>query len=305
LLAATPPWHVLGAGAIGGLWALRMASAGIPVTLLSHRGAATVRTLTLQDGDQLLSHSFLQESVSQPGQITRLLVTTKSNLTASALAPLLPSLAAGTPLLLLQNGMGADDALQAQRPDLALLVGITTDGVWRRDENTLVQAGHGETLMGACDKRDEKTATTIAAELAATGANIRFDTDIRLRRWEKLAMNCAINPLTALYHCRNGELLEKPEALAQMRQIAEEVAGVMQAEGMTMSTANLYQRICSAAEKTAANISSMHADVAAGRATEIAFINGYVVGRAERRGLDVPLNRRLLADILALSRKNA
>lgn len=278
-----------------------MATAGIPVTLLAHRDAATRRTLSLQDGDRVISHTFPQESVHHAGPIARLLVTTKSNLTASALAPLLPGLAAGTPLLLLQNGMGADDALQAQRPDLALLVGITTDGVWRRDENTLVQAGQGETWLGAVDPRDESIATKAALELAATGACIRADAGIRRRRWEKLAMNCAINPLTALYRCRNGELLEKPEALAQMQKIAQEVAAVMQAEGMPVQAGDLYRRICQAAEKTAANMSSMHADVAAGRATEIAFINGYLVARAERQGLDVPLNRRLLADILALS----
>lgn len=291
---------MLGVGAIGGLWALRMAAAGIRVTLLSHRNAAASRRLTLQDGERVMAHDFPQQSVNRAGPVTRLLVTTKSNLTASALAPLLPWLAPGTPLLLLQNGMGADDALQAQRPDLALLVGITTDGVWRRDADTLVQAGQGETLLGAYDSKDEAAAAMIAAELAATGAGIRLDEGIRLRRWEKLAMNCAINPLTALYRCRNGELLEKPEALAQMQQIADEVARVMQAEGMPVSADVLYQRICQAAEKTAANISSMHADVAAGRATEIAFINGYLVARAAQHGLEVPLNRRLLADILAL-----
>lgn len=294
------PWHVLGAGAIGGLWALRLAAAGHAVTLLAHEDAARSRRLTLMEGEPSLAGEFPQIRSTLATGIAQLLVTTKSNLTATAMAPLLPGLAAGSTVLLLQNGMGADEWLLAQRPDLHVLVGITTDGVYRRDRNTLVQAGRGETLIGTSTIADVPLAEKIAEEFAATGAAARFAADIRLRRWEKLAMNCAINPLTALYRCRNGELLEKPEALQTMQLIAGEVATVMQAEGMLMDAEELFRRICLAAEKTAANISSMHADVAAGRATEIAFINGYVADRAKRHGIAVPQNLKLLADIQAL-----
>jgi 2-dehydropantoate 2-reductase len=288
------PWHLLGAGAIGGLWALRLAARGLPVTLLARDGDTAARTLCLHDGDEVLQ-STLPQCPATEAVIDRLLVSCKAHVTQEALAPLLPQLSAGTTVLLLQNGMGIDDWLCATRPDLAVLVAITTDGVFRRDRDTLVLAGHGETLLGAARDRDMNVAREIAAELG-----MRFAPDIRLRRWHKLAMNCAINPLTARYRCRNGELLQHPEALATMQAVCAEIAAVMQAEGLSATAGELFTLATGAAEKTAGNISSMRADVEAGRATEIGFLNGYVVACAARHGLAAPVNAGLVEMVFGL-----
>lgn len=297
---ATPSWHVLGAGAIGGLWALRMARLAMPVTLLAHGSSTGTRTLSIEEKSGIFSHSFPEVSATDSAVITHLLVCTKAQLTASAITPLLTRLQNGATVLLLQNGMGQEDCLQQERPDFCLLTGSSTDGVWRRDRDHLVQAGLGETFIGAARTDDEAAARALAASLQDKHWPVHFDADIRQRRWLKLAMNCAINPLTAIYRCRNGELLEKPEALATMLSVCAEVAAVMNAEGMSADTDSLFNAVCAAAEKTAANISSMHADVAAGRETEISFINGYVLAKAKAHGIAVPANAAMIERILAL-----
>lgn len=295
------PWHVLGAGAIGGLWAQRLAAAGIPVTLITQRDTGLSRTLSLQDGECTSSQTFPQVNAASTGKISRLLVATKAGITTEALAPLLPQLATGATVLLLQNGMGTEELLQVERPDLCVLNGITTDGVFRQSPDKLVQAGHGETLLGCRRSKDEETARTVAAILAGTGWPVHFAPDMWQRRWQKLAMNCAINPLTARYRCRNGELLENPEALAVMRLVCTEVAQVMQAEGLSADGGQLFRLACRTAEKTAANISSMRTDVEAGRPTEIDFLNGYLLRRAAAHGIAVPANSALCAEIMAMS----
>lgn len=296
LTAAPVAWHVLGAGAIGSLWALRLAARGVPVVLLAHGDAAPQRTLQLQDGEGRQAHTFAQRSASAPGPVEHLLVCTKSHLTLAAMTPLLSSLPAGVPVVLLQNGMGAEDELAAQRPDLCLLPAITTDGVWRRDRDTLVLAGHGDTWLGELRHEDSTRAQAIATELG-----MAFAPDIARRRWLKLAMNCAINPLTARYRCRNGELLHKPEALAVMREVCGEVAAVMRAEGLAADAEELFRLACAAAEKTSANISSMRADIEAGRRTEIEYLNGYIVRRAQQHGLAAPVNAELREEVQRMS----
>lgn len=294
-IAPASPWHVLGAGAIGGLWALRLAARGLPVHLLAHGDTAPQRRLTLQDGERQQTEIFTQCDAYSCGPIAQLLVTTKAHATAPALEPLLSRLNRGMPVLLLQNGMGVDDWLCRERPDLRVLTAITTDGVFRRDRDTLVLAGQGETLLGAMRAQDNDSALRIAAELGMT-----FAPDIRQRRWLKLAMNCAINPLTARYRCRNGELLHNAEALACMREVCAEIACVMTAEGLPAEADMLYRLACDTAAKTAGNISSMRADVDAGRETEIRFLNGYVLGRAQAHALPAPMNAALAQEILAL-----
>lgn len=288
---------MLGAGAIGGLWALRMVRLHLPVSLLAHGSSHGKRTLCIEEADGIFSHTFPETSAAGSAAISQLLVCTKAQLTVSAMTPLLAQLQRGATVLLLQNGMGQETWLQAARPDISLLTGSSTDGVWRRDRDHLVQAGLGETFIGAAKADKEATARALAENLNDERWPVHFAADIQQRRWLKLAMNCAINPLTAIYRCRNGELLEKPEALATMLAVCAEVAAVMNAEGMASDTETLFNAACSAAGKTAANISSMHADVAAGRETEIAFINGYVVERAQAHDIAAPANARLVASI--------
>lgn len=296
-------WLILGAGAIGGLWAMRLAAAGIPVTLLARKDRQPTRTLFLQDGTQHCSHCFPQCSTEHAGKIDRLLICTKASTSAEALAPLLPQLSREACVIFLQNGMGNEDALRTLRPDLRVLNAITSDGVFRPEKNQLVQAGHGETWLACRDPAHEKTAQAIAAILSSTGWPVYFSADILQRRWQKLAINCAINPLTVRYHCRNGELLKKPDAVATMRNICAEVALVMHAEGLNTKAEQLFQLACQTAEKTANNISSMRADIDAGRCTEIDFMNGYVLRRANAHGIAVPVNKALCAEIQALATK--
>lgn len=288
------PWHVLGAGAIGGLQALRLVARGQAVVLLARDGAPS-RTLALREEDQERIHTFAQRRPGATGPITRLLVATKSQQAAAALAPVLPDLAPGAVVVLLQNGMGAEAALLARRPDLRVLVAVTTDGVFRPARDTLVLAGRGDTLLGPLRAADAPLARDTAADLG-----MAFAPDIERRRWLKLAMNCAINPLTALQRCSNGELLDRPDALATMREVCAEVAAVMRAEGLEADGGALFDLACETARRTAANLSSMRVDADAGRETEIRFLNDFVAARGRARGIPTPANARLVAAVEAL-----
>lgn len=291
-------WHILGVGAIGGLWALRLQAIGCHVTLLDHRPAAPTRLLCLQADGRRYCHEFACRAAAIP--LPPLLVTTKAASTKAALAPLLNLLAPGDIVVLLQNGMGVDEWLQTERPDLCVITGITTDGVFRKSRDELVLAGRGSTRLGGESPASHQVAVHIAQQWSTTGADVSATPDIRRERWLKLAVNCAINPLTALHRCRNGELANHPDALSTMAEVCREVAAVMRAEGIEASADALYERVLDVARRTAANTSSMLADVLAGKSTEVDFMNGHVVAVAARHGLVAPANARLLAAIRAL-----
>lgn len=294
-------WHILGAGAIGGLWALRLHSIGCRVTLIERAPLSPERRLQLTDNSHSSCHDFpvvAANAATLP--LSPLLVTTKAGDTIDVLAALLPRLHAGDTVLLLQNGMGIDDWLRQQRPDLQILTAITTDGVFRPTRDHLVMAGHGETLIGGNTAAEQETAMQIALQWQKTGEAVQAVTDIQRRRWQKLAINCAINPLTARYRCCNGELLDMPEALSAMQSICAEVAEVMSLEGYPASTASLYGAACAVARQTATNTSSMLADIQAHRPTEIDFMNGHIVTMARKHGIATPSNARITAEIHAL-----
>jgi 2-dehydropantoate 2-reductase len=294
-------WHILGAGAIGGLWAFRLHAGGHAVSLIERSpSSVSLVQLVLSANGRETRHTFPLQSPDNPDSPSPLLVTTKAGDTAAALSPLLATLKPGDIVLLLQNGMGVDEWLRQLRPDLLILTGITTDGVYRTDRHHLVLAGEGRTLLGGEAPEEYAIAQQVAQQWLNCGTAVEAVPDIRLHRWQKLAVNCAINPLTALYRCRNGELEHHADAISTMRTLCAEVAAVMQAEGIPTSAEALFASASQIARQTAANTSSMLADVMAGRKTEIDFMNGHVENVAMRYGIPVPTNHTLIQAIRAL-----
>lgn len=300
-----PSWHVLGTGSIGGLFALRLFDAGIPVTLLLRNehaladwDAAGGLHVTWPDSRQQQASPAARVAGAAGAPCPHLLVATKAADTVAALAPCLTGDGGGQLVVLLQNGMGVGDELRARWPRLRLWQAVTTAGVWRETRFRLRCVAGGDTLAGRTDDAGDATLDTALAPLFAAGI-FRHADDIRPVLWRKLAVNAVINALTAIHQCRNGELPGIPAAQALLAPLAAEVETIAAAEGIAFDEPVLAmaQRVI---ELTARNFSSMNRDVAAGRPTEIDYINGYLADCAARHGIAAPLNRQLRDAVRAL-----
>ncbi|MVF11160.1 2-dehydropantoate 2-reductase [Ketobacter sp. MCCC 1A13808] len=293
-----PTWHVLGVGAIGSLFAWRLAEAGMrPRLIPRHQGAAQVN-LRFQP---FASHEFLNSTFATDDghtPISHLLVTVKAHQTQAALASVQQRLGSGSTLLLLQNGMGTLDIAQRLCPISACLVGSTTEGAHRTQAKSIIHAGVGNTWIGALQPELQPQARSLSQSWQARGLEVQYDPNILQRLWDKLAINCAINPLTVIYNCNNGQLLEIPRALSDMRAICCEVEAVMAGVGVRKPIpGQLFELVKSVAKRTSGNVSSMLQDARAGRATEIHFITGYLVERADTLGIPAEQNKAILAQL--------
>ena len=126
--------------------------------------------------------------------------------------------------------------------------------------------------------------------LHAVLPDVAWHNNMGASSWRKLAVNCVINPLTAIKGCKNGDLRDYPQEVAA---ICREVAAVMEREGIHTSAENLLFYVEQVIESTAENISSMLQDVRAQRHTEIDYITGFLLNRARAHGVAVPENARL------------
>jgi 2-dehydropantoate 2-reductase len=128
-----------------------------------------------------------------------------------------------------------------------------------------------------------------------------WDTDINTALWTKLAVNCVINPLTAVYGCRNGALAERPELAVRVTQLCREVAQVSYAAGFTDTAQTIDNMVARVIQATAANRSSMLQDVQAGRPTEIDYITGYLLKVAAEHGVPAAHNRQIMQEVKCLA----
>lgn len=299
------PWFILGAGAIGSLFAAALRESGIPVRLLlrDEQRLALWRQqggLLLRDGPSgVLRNIDVDVAVvtSPGGPIKHLLVCTKAHQTEAAITELLSALAPQPLLVLLQNGLGVKERIQTLLPAARFLHAITTEGAYRTQPCEVVHAGHGETLVGALEPEAHPLARIVTDELRNDFLPLRAVTDIGTRLWLKLAVNSVINPLTALHGCRNGELMQLPDFRDIASTLCAEVAAVANAAGQPLNAADCKDAVIAVIEKTAANRSSMLQDIRAGRTTEIEFINGHIVSLAHYLGIRCPQQESLLQKV--------
>lgn len=293
-------WHVLGAGSLGSLWATRLARAGLPVRLIlrnSARLAAYQQAggLTLVDAQQTSLYPLSAESLDAHTPIQRLLVACKAYDAEEAVARLAPRLNPGAELILLQNGLGSQDAVAARVPRARCILASSTEGAFRNAEFSVTFAGQGSTWLG------DALATSPPLwleQLTRAAIPHQWTDEINSKLWRKLALNCAINPLTVLHDCRNGGLSQHADEVAAL---CSELGALLRSCGQSNAADQLHAEVLRVIEATAANYSSMYQDVAAGRRTEMAYLLDYACNAARRRHQPVPqllaLQQRLRAHL--------
>lgn len=307
---ATPnrPVGVLGAGAMGSLIAASLAAAGEPVVLFARESphvAAIVRSgilLVEPDGHCRRVALSIATDPDPARDIRALIVLVKTWATSDALSALAPMLPPDALVVTLQNGLGNRETMLAACPrqDPALIVsGVTSEAALIPDAGTVLHTGHGSTSIGF-ESASRAAVQSLCASLGAAGLPSTPDPAIRNAVWRKLAINAAINGVTALAGVENGRIATD----AQLRGIAlragQEAASVARSE--RAEPGDIERGILDVARSTARNRSSMLRDIEEGRRTEWASIYGEIVRLAGVHHLDAPVCETLGALVSARER---
>lgn len=298
-MSSTPKkitWYILGAGAIGSLWACYWRKAGFPVTLIT-RTEQTRSPLYLNSPQQSFSvdvETITPEQLSaSKKKIQHLFISTKAQDTITAINSIKSQLTPHATVLTLQNGM-AIEPLSTLLPTQQLITAISDDGVYRSNKNNIIHAGQGCTHIG-CEEK-------FLQQLPTDFLHIKSCNDITVQQWKKLAINSTINGLTAIYYCKNGALLSNSKAYQQLKSLCAEIVTIANAAGMGEHCTDLEQQVTKTLTDTAENYSSMHQDIKEKRKTEIDFINGYLIKIAEQHAISCEKNKILLFKIKKLEK---
>jgi 2-dehydropantoate 2-reductase len=205
-------------------------------------------------------------------------------------------------VITLQDGLGNRDALERVVRDAHVVIGVTTIGATLLAPG-VVAASPGAIVLGAGEATREPV-DAFARVLARTELPVTVSDTIEDHLWRKLAVTCAIQPLSALQRVANGLLLEDSGSLATMTGAAREVAEVARAQDIALAPDEAAEMAVAAARATAAARSPMLLDLMRGSPTEIDSLNGAVCREARRLAVAVPINQRLADDIARAERRS-
>jgi 2-dehydropantoate 2-reductase len=326
------PMHVLGSGSIGLLFAsyIRMGFPSFPLTMLLR----PPHEPRLQSLDKSKRRQYMEVCIQRDGRpcmvhlpaeiigsdlrrnVRNLMLATKAPDAAKAVVSIVDRLDENARIILLCNGALAvqedvNDVLRdaSMSGGVQIYLASTTHGAYRdsNDKDSelyhVVHAGIGKTYI------EEFSSMARLWDQAGLVAKSISKQEMNTLLWHKLAANCVINPLTALLHCENGQLLEKDLYQNMAEPILEELANVAQQSAERngqqldeLSIPELLSFVQDVIADTAHNKSSMLQDVMRRRPTEIQYLNGYVVRKGVEYGLNVPANREICSRVKELTR---
>ena len=296
---------IMGSGAMASLFAARLSSSNVPVTMFAIRpeNVAALR----QNGVCLVDKSGIERNypvkvVSQTSECPPsryALVTVKSWQTQRTAWHLAECLAEDGLALTLQNGLGNREQLAHVLGADRVTLGVTTIGATLLAPGKVQQAGEGVISLSAHPRL-----APLSNILQTAGFIIETAPDAAILLWGKLVINAAINPLTALLRVPNGELLKRSQARLLLQATAREAAAVAIAQGIQLPYPDPVVAAESIARNTAGNHSSMLQDVQRGGPTEIDAICGAIVHAGEHTGVPTPINRTLWQLVKALEPEN-
>ncbi|MGH7680820.1 MAG: ketopantoate reductase family protein [Candidatus Eiseniibacteriota bacterium] len=281
---------IFGAGALGSFLASRLSHAGHLVHVLA-RSPARAETLRR-------AHPNLRVESSAPGlaPATLILFCVKSYDTEDA-ARTLAGADVGSAVASLQNGWGHMETHRRALPKSPLVAGTTSLGAYFDPHDALHGSAEGSTWFAPWGETDVRWAEYAAMLFQSAGLRAEATRDAPGILWRKLMLNAAVNPVSALFGLRNGDILESKEALRSAEAAASEAARVGARLGYLDARVAPVARLHEILRDTAENRSSMAEDLARGRRTEVDDIVGAVVRAARDVGEPVPELTRLWDEI--------
>jgi 2-dehydropantoate 2-reductase len=301
----TSIWHLVGGGAIGMALAYRLHAIGEQVRLSTRSTLPDPVELTYRYGDTpaVTWSCPTEQSVGRSAgevagpTVNRLVITTKAFSVAEALVDWGPTLAPGARVYLLQNGTGfrrPGDLPDHVRPLIVVNSGFAA---FQPAARSVVQTAC-EPLWVGNDAGDAAPASPEVSDdldrLVAAGFLAEWTPSIRAHQWLKIGVNAVINPLTAIFGCQNGALLEREDARQLVEDLCAENAQVLDALGFGGEAGDLLSATQHIIWATATNISSMLADLKRGDGqSELEFINHQLIRAAADHGVPVPINQKI------------
>jgi 2-dehydropantoate 2-reductase len=316
---------VIGAGAIGGMLAVRLALSGQAVTVVdqgAHLEAIRANGLKLlhHDGREELARVRAVASCAEAGAQDLVFLALKAYV-LEAVAPQMPALfGENTIVVPLQNGLPwwyfqnfsgphAGYRLQTADPNGTIersiepsrLIGCVVYPAGEIAAPGVIRHLEGDRFpVGELDGSESARVKTLSETLTAAGLKSPILADIRSEIWLKLWGNMSFNPISALTHATLVDICEEPTTRALAADMMREAQAIAAKLGVTFRVP-LERRIEGAA-KVGKHKTSTLQDIEAGRDVEVDALIGSVIELGTLTATPIPATRAVHAMLKLLVR---
>jgi 2-dehydropantoate 2-reductase len=300
---------VVGAGATGGFFGVRLAQAGRDVTFLVRSArAAQLRAsgLAIVDprGDVTTISPTIVTHDELAGTYDVVLLGVKAYQLENAIEDFAPAISTETAILPMLNGMRHIDILSSRFGAKHVFGGTCIVSSTLDDAGRIVQLNDMQDLgFGELDGADSERIRRIESALNGAGFTATVSKRIVGDMWQKWVTLASLGGINATMRGTIGDVAEAPGGQEFALAYVEEAAAVAAAAGYALSPAALERIRTLLTTPGSPLTSSMYRDLLGNRPIEADAIVGDLVERARQLGVATPLVSAAYANLKVYERR--
>lgn len=289
---------IMGSGAVGGYYGAHLAvTDGIDVSFAARgKHLEAIRKNGLQITGKKEMHVKHVRALEHPEELEHtpelILVAVKSFDTPEALDMIRQVAGPGTLILTIQNGLENYDLLAAELGSDRVVRGFCKIGVEVTGPGIIEYRGMSTVVFGEESGASSNRVLQLQKIFEFAEIPARVSGDIRRESWLKFIWNGIFNMLTGLSSVTTDRIFEDEDAVTTAWELFYEMKTVAGASGVSISDKD-GSKIIEDTRKLGAFRTSTYQDRLRGNPLEYEAFCGYIVRKADKLELDVPVNRTL------------
>ncbi|MCI6888155.1 MAG: ketopantoate reductase family protein [Clostridium sp.] len=210
---------------------------------------------------------------------------------------------ANTYLMTLQNGSGHEDILGEFVPENRIIIGTTEDNGAVLAPGHVRRGGTGKTNIGMLTEDTEDFLPRMKEVLDSCGFQALIHANIQQLIWNKLFTNVSLSAVTGVLQVPMGFIAANEHAWKLTCQLIHEAVAVAHGLGLEADEAEITEKVRLTSVNSPEGITSICADLRAGRKTEVNTISGSVVRASKKCGVPAPTHEMIVELIHAMEER--
>jgi 2-dehydropantoate 2-reductase len=300
-------YAIIGAGAVGGLYGGLLQRAGRDVHFLVRSDYDHLRQHGLRVQSPWADVALPKVNVYRQAQdlpacdvVGVCLKTTQNHLLPDLLRPLVHS---GTIIVLMQNGLGAEEEVAAQFPDAKVAGGLCYLCSTKRAPGDIHHLDYGDVTLAAHSAGMDRQLERVLTDFQYSGIPTKIATDLATARWKKLVWNIPYSGLCVTLNSETNEIQADPAKRKLATALIHEVIAGACACGCEVEDA-FADWILEFTDKMKPYRPSMKLDYLAKRPLEIEYLYRRPLLAAQIAGCALPRIATLAAELTRLDEQN-
>ena len=208
-----------------------------------------------------------------------------------------------TYVMTLQNGSGHEDILGEFVPEDHIIIGTTNDNGAILGMGHIRHGGVGETNIGMLVPDTEGFLPKLKDALDGCGFVTTIRSNIQQLIWDKMFTNVSLSAVTAILSVEMDYIASNAHAWYLTERLVREAAAVARGMGLEADDEKLLAKVRETSAGSPGGVTSICADIRAGRKTEVDTISGSVVRASKKCGVPAPTHEFVVEMIHALEER--